>query len=136
VKAGMAFMLCLAPGVWRVFGSVPDLLAHLPRGASPRSPMDFRAAHLIFVLGGFCFAHPTDTAQVRRSARRNHRRNRSVSSTCASIIVAGVGAAMQFCGADKHSDHPYCVRHSRRAYSSLASRAAEKQRWLQRKRAA
>jgi hypothetical protein len=50
--------------------------------------------------------------------------------------VAGVGAAMQFCGADKHGDHPYCVKHSRRAYSSLSSRAAEKQRWLQSKRAA
>jgi GcrA cell cycle regulator len=50
--------------------------------------------------------------------------------------VGGVGAAMQFCGADKHGDHPYCLRHSRRAYSSLASRAAEKQRWLQRNRAA
>jgi hypothetical protein len=52
--------------------------------------------------------------------------------------VTGVGAAMQFCGADIHGDRPYCVRHSRRAYSSLASRAAEKQRWLQsqKKRAA
>jgi hypothetical protein len=52
--------------------------------------------------------------------------------------VAGAGAAMQFCGAAKHGDQPYCLRHSRRAYSSLASRAAEKQRWLQsqKKRAA
>jgi hypothetical protein len=38
---------------------------------------------------------------------------------------------MQFCGAAKHGDHPYCVRHSRRAYSSLGSSAAEKQRRLQ-----
>jgi 2-polyprenyl-6-methoxyphenol hydroxylase-like FAD-dependent oxidoreductase len=34
VKAGMVFLICIEPGVWRVFGNVPDLLAHLPRGTN------------------------------------------------------------------------------------------------------
>jgi hypothetical protein len=45
--------------------------------------------------------------------------------------VAGDGAAVLFCGANKYGDHPYCVGHCHMAYSSLGSRAAEKQRWLQ-----
>jgi len=32
VEGGMVFLLRLEPGVWRVFGNVPSLLALLPRG--------------------------------------------------------------------------------------------------------
>ena len=45
--------------------------------------------------------------------------------------VAGDGVTMLFCGGDKYGDHPYCVGHCHIAYSSLGSRAAEKQRCLQ-----
>ena len=45
--------------------------------------------------------------------------------------AAGDGVTMLFCGGDKYGDHPYCVGHCHIAYSSLGSRAAEKQRWLQ-----
>jgi 2-polyprenyl-6-methoxyphenol hydroxylase-like FAD-dependent oxidoreductase len=31
---GMVFLLCLVPGVWRVFGNVPQPLAHLPHGTT------------------------------------------------------------------------------------------------------
>jgi 2-polyprenyl-6-methoxyphenol hydroxylase-like FAD-dependent oxidoreductase len=34
VEGGMLFLLCIEPGVWRVFGNVPELLARLPRGAN------------------------------------------------------------------------------------------------------
>jgi hypothetical protein len=37
---------------------------------------------------------------------------------------------VRFCGANKYGDHPYSVGHCHVAYSSLGSRAAEKQRWL------
>lgn len=32
---GLVFLLGLRPGLWRVFGDVPDLLSRLPRGARP-----------------------------------------------------------------------------------------------------
>jgi 2-polyprenyl-6-methoxyphenol hydroxylase-like FAD-dependent oxidoreductase len=32
VEGGMVFLLCLEPGVWRVFGNLPELLSRLPRG--------------------------------------------------------------------------------------------------------
>jgi 2-polyprenyl-6-methoxyphenol hydroxylase-like FAD-dependent oxidoreductase len=32
VEDGMVFLLCIEPGVWRVFGNVPELLARLPGG--------------------------------------------------------------------------------------------------------
>lgn len=32
VESGLVFMLRIGPGVWRVFGNVPSLLARLPRG--------------------------------------------------------------------------------------------------------
>jgi len=28
----MVFLLCIGPGVWRLFGNLPELLARLPRG--------------------------------------------------------------------------------------------------------
>jgi 2-polyprenyl-6-methoxyphenol hydroxylase-like FAD-dependent oxidoreductase len=35
VDEGLVFMLCIEPGLWRVFGNVPDLLDHLPAGSNP-----------------------------------------------------------------------------------------------------
>jgi len=35
VDDGLVFMLCIEPGLWRVFGNVPDLLDHLPAGSNP-----------------------------------------------------------------------------------------------------
>ncbi|MGB8629211.1 MAG: FAD-dependent monooxygenase [Xanthobacteraceae bacterium] len=32
VEDGMVFSLCIEPGVWRLFGNVPELLTRLPRG--------------------------------------------------------------------------------------------------------
>ena len=32
VEGGMVFLLCLEPGVWRLFGNLPGLLERLPRG--------------------------------------------------------------------------------------------------------
>jgi hypothetical protein len=117
---------------------VPDLLAHLPRGPlllRPDRPWIFARRTLSLCLEAFVLRTlptPPKSIDLPRETiaesvslfdlRQHHCR----------WPVTGVGAAMQFCGADIHGDRPYCVRHSRRAYSSLASRAAEKQRWLQR----
>ena len=35
VKGGMVFMLCIRPGLWRVFGNIDGLLACLPPNAKP-----------------------------------------------------------------------------------------------------
>jgi 2-polyprenyl-6-methoxyphenol hydroxylase-like FAD-dependent oxidoreductase len=32
VEGGMVFLLCIEPGVWRLFGNLPELQARLPRG--------------------------------------------------------------------------------------------------------
>jgi 2-polyprenyl-6-methoxyphenol hydroxylase-like FAD-dependent oxidoreductase len=34
VDDGLVFLLCIGPGIWRVFGNVPDLLGRLPPGTS------------------------------------------------------------------------------------------------------
>ena len=33
VEGGMVFLLCIEPGVWRVFANVPEPLARMPRGS-------------------------------------------------------------------------------------------------------
>ena len=35
IEDGLIFMLGLSPGLWRVFGNVPDILDHLPPGSHP-----------------------------------------------------------------------------------------------------
>jgi 2-polyprenyl-6-methoxyphenol hydroxylase-like FAD-dependent oxidoreductase len=43
VEDGMVFLLCIEPGVWRVFGNVPELLARLP-GETKTGPIHWQSS--------------------------------------------------------------------------------------------